>query len=113
MPHVKVLCMEELRVTLAVAQVLGELLEDIATPRYGYELMRQTGFGSGKMYPILARLERAGWLTRQREPVDPAATGRPARRNYRLTPEGARAARLELAHLRQRLNRGTQRLAAG
>lgn len=89
--------MQNLRVTLAVATLLRVFLEDPGEPRYGYDLMRQTGFPSGKLYPILARLEAAGWLIKELEQVSPAAVGRPARRNYRLSGEGAAAARRELA----------------
>ncbi|MEZ0110098.1 PadR family transcriptional regulator PadR [Catenulispora sp. EB89] len=89
--------MDEVRVTLAVAAVLKAFLEDAAEPRYGYDLMRQTGFASGKLYPVLARLERAGWLVKEIESVDPALVGRPARRLYRLSAEGADAAERALA----------------
>jgi PadR family transcriptional regulator PadR len=99
--------MEEVRVTIAVAKVLRTSLDDIARPRYGYELMRLTGFPSGKLYPILARLQRAGWLVREQEEIDPAAAGRPARRLYRLSPDGVQAARRELAALAQQLRPST------
>ncbi|MEV0399429.1 PadR family transcriptional regulator [Actinoallomurus sp. NPDC050550] len=94
--------MTDVRVTVAVAQVLSEFLTDPSEPRYGYDLMRQTGFPSGKLYPILARLERAGWLSRT---VDPGPGDGPPRRLYRLTPNGAESARQELALLHQQLNR--------
>ena len=106
--YVKFLRMAPLQVTVAVATVLRAFLDDPTQPRYGYELMKLTGFPSGKLYPILARLQRAGWLIREHEEVDPAAAGRPARRFYRLTPDGVRAARGELAALGERL-----RLAPG
>lgn len=89
--------------TVAVATVLRVFLDDTVKPRYGYELMQLTGFPSGKLYPLLARLERAGWLIKEIEDVDPAAAGRPARRLYRLSDEGAQAARYELARLSERL----------
>lgn len=95
--------MQDVRVTVAVATVLRVFLDEPSESRYGYELMRVTGFASGKLYPILARLERAGWLLKERETIDPAETGRPARRLYRLSAEGVRAARLELAALREQL----------
>lgn len=95
--------MDDVRVTVAVATVLRVFLDDLSEPRYGYELMRLTGFASGKLYPILARLERAGWLLKERESVDPAEAGRPARRLYRLTADGVRAARVELAALREQV----------
>jgi DNA-binding PadR family transcriptional regulator len=101
----------ELRVTTGVAQVLAALLDDPAAERYGLELMRATGQPSGTLYPILARLQAAGWVRAEWERIDPAAEGRPARRYYRLTAEGVGAARVELAALRQRL--GGRRGGAG
>jgi PadR family transcriptional regulator PadR len=95
--------MEDVRITVAVAVVLKQFLEDHTQQLYGYDLMRSTGFASGKLYPILLRLERAGWLTRELESGVPADHGRPLRRMYRLTPDGARAARLELAALSQQI----------
>jgi DNA-binding PadR family transcriptional regulator len=95
--------MQEVRITVAVATLLRVFLDEPAQPRYGYELMRVTGFTSGKLYPILARLEHAGWLDRQREDIDPAEAGRPPRRLYSLTTGGAQAARLELAALHDQL----------
>jgi PadR family transcriptional regulator len=85
--------------TIAVAIVLRVFLDDVSQPRYGYELMQLTGFPSGKLYPILARLERAGWLIKEREDIDPAAALRPARRLYRLSADGVQTARHELATL--------------
>ncbi|WP_187437718.1 PadR family transcriptional regulator [Actinomadura decatromicini] len=95
--------MDEVRVTVAVATVLRVFLDDVAQPRYGYELMQMTGFPSGKLYPLLARLERAGWLTKEIENVEPAVAGRPARRMYRLSEEGTQAARYEMAMLNEQL----------
>ena len=98
--------------TLAVAMVLREFLDDVAQPRYGYDLMRQTGFPSGKLYPILARLQRAGWLAKEIEDVDPVEAGRPARRLYRLSAEGVRAARHELAVVNEQVRVRTPQPAA-
>jgi DNA-binding PadR family transcriptional regulator len=99
--------MGEVRVTVAVAVVLRVFLDDVSQPRYGYELMGLTGFASGKLYPVLARLERAGWLVKEREDIDPVTAGRPARRLYRISDQGARAARFELAVLNERLRPNT------
>ncbi len=49
------------------------------------------------MHPILARLEGYGWLASRWEDIDASAEGRPARRYYTLTAEGAQAARAALA----------------
>jgi PadR family transcriptional regulator, regulatory protein PadR len=89
--------------TITVAAILRIFLDDITQPRYGYELMRATGYPSGKLYPVLARLERAGWLIKEFEDIDPTAEGRPARRLYRLSAEAVPAARSELAALTARL----------
>lgn len=91
--------MSEVQITVAVARVLREFLEEPSADRYGYELMRATSFPSGKLYPILARLVRIGWLIRQREDIDPAEAGRPPRFFYRLSADGAEFARNELAAL--------------
>ncbi|BCJ40674.1 hypothetical protein GCM10010168_73380 [Actinoplanes ianthinogenes] len=95
-----------IRATTAVARVLAAFLEDPAADRYGLDLMRDSGYPSGTLYPILMRLERAGWIEARWETLDPVAAGRPARKYYRLTSDGAVAARAELAELNRQLTRG-------
>lgn len=92
-----------LRVTTTVARVLRPFLDDPKEPRYGLELMKATGLASGSLYPILARLERAGWVRSRRERVNAVDAARPARRYYELTAEGEAAARHELATLAAQL----------
>jgi PadR family transcriptional regulator PadR len=94
----------EVRITVAVARVLREFLADPSRPRHGYDLMQATGYPSGKLYPVLARLRHAGWLTRSAEDIDPSQAGRPARYLYRLTGDGAVRARQELAVLSAQLS---------
>ena len=101
--YVSVLPMPEVRVTIAVARVLREFLVEPTAPRYGYELMQLTGYPSGKLYPILTRLQRAGLLSRERELSDAATLGRPQRWLYRLTATGAEFARQEIAVLCEQL----------
>jgi DNA-binding PadR family transcriptional regulator len=86
--------------TVATARVLAAVLAEPDADHYGLALMQATGLASGSLYPILHRLQEARWLAAEWEDVDPAAAGRPARRFYRLTPEGLRSARLALAELR-------------
>lgn len=88
--------MVDIRLTPAVAAVLRCFVEDADEPRYGYELMTLTGFPSGKVYPILARLHAAGWLDRTRDSSS-ATDGRPPRVQYRLKPERVPLVRQELA----------------
>jgi DNA-binding PadR family transcriptional regulator len=89
----------ELNLTPKMALVVKLFLEDPDQPRYGFELMRLTGLPSGSLYPMLARLEEAGWLTGGKENIDPRAEGRPPRRTYRITGAAVTAARLQLAAL--------------
>ena len=94
--------------TLTLARILREFLTDPARQRYGYDLMQATGYPSGKLYPPLAKLVKAGWLLREDEQIDTSAEGRPRRRMYRLSEEGVQAARLELAALSQQVSPPSQ-----
>lgn len=103
----------DVRITVTVAKVLREFLDDPVEPRYGFDLMQKTGTASGTLYPILARLENAGWIEGQHEAIDPAQAGRPARRMYFMTGEGAVAATRELAKLSAQLRPGNWRRRFG
>lgn len=85
---------------MPLVSVLVAFLEDPAADRYGLELMSQTALASGSLYPILTRLRSAGWVESRWEDIDPAAEGRPARRYYRLTPEGVTRAEAAVARVR-------------
>ncbi|MEV0838535.1 PadR family transcriptional regulator [Actinocatenispora sera] len=95
--------MAQLRITTSVAAVLTVFLAEPDSPRYGLELMHATGQPSGTLYPILTRLQQAGWVAAEWETADPSELGRPPRRYYRLTPDGAASARSALAALRRSL----------
>jgi PadR family transcriptional regulator, regulatory protein PadR len=90
---------QDLDITPKMARVLKIFLEDPSVPRYGFELMKLTGMASGSLYPMLARFEEAGWLTRGRENIDPHAEGRPPRLHYTITGGAVSAARVQLAEL--------------
>jgi DNA-binding PadR family transcriptional regulator len=91
--------------TTSVLKVVAALLVDPALERYGLELMHEARLPSGTLYPILVRLERAGWVQSRWERLDPAAEGRPNRRYYRLTAEGVVRARDEVALMQQQMSR--------
>lgn len=60
--------------------------------RYGLEIVEQTGLASGTVYVALGRLHKRGFLHSSWEDQEIAeAEGRPRRRYYELTAEGARA----------------------
>jgi PadR family transcriptional regulator len=86
-----------------MALVVRAFLEEPSKPRYGFELVESLGISSGTLYPILARLERQGWIEGRREDIDPSVAGRPPRRNYPLTGEGVVLASNALAELSSQL----------
>lgn len=95
--------MPPFRVTTAVRAVLQILLEEPGHSHYGLEICDKAGYQSGTVYPVLARLEKCGWLESYWE-QDPAAQdrapsglARPRRRYYRFSTDGAAAARDLLA----------------
>ncbi|BCJ36216.1 hypothetical protein Athai_37190 [Actinocatenispora thailandica] len=95
--------MAQPRITTSVAAVLTVFLTEPDSPRYGLELMHATGQPSGTLYPILTRLQQAGWVEGEWERADASEMGRPPRRYYQLTPDGVAAGRAALATLRRSL----------
>ncbi|MCF6475595.1 PadR family transcriptional regulator [Nonomuraea sp. MG754425] len=89
--------------TMPTQLVLRVLLADPTRERYGLEICADSGLPSGTIHPILARLDQYGWLESWWEEIDPRAEGRPRRRYYRLTPDGAERARIALASARSPL----------
>jgi PadR family transcriptional regulator PadR len=92
-----------IRLTTATGAVLRILLEEPGESHYGLEICEKAGFRSGTVYPVLARLEKCGWLQSAWE-QDPGADGgtapgltRPRRRYYRFSTNGAAEARDLLA----------------
>ena len=86
-----------MKLTRPLERVLRVLTADPAARHYGYDLMKAAKLPSGTLYPMLARLEQEGLVEAEWETQRPDAGGRPPRKYYRLTAEGARVARLELA----------------
>lgn len=61
---------------------------------YGLDLVARTGLASGTVYPTLGRLRRSGLVEARWEDQRVAEReGRPRRRYYRLTADGARVLR--------------------
>lgn len=81
------------RLTRQTLQVLEEFLAHPDERLYGLELIDATGLASGTIYPLLHRLTTAGWLATGVEGIHPEEAGRPERRLYWLTGEGASLAR--------------------
>src|SRR5260370_32816808 len=86
-----------LRMRLPTQLVRRVLLAEPAGEMYGLQICAEAHLPSGTIHPILARLERLGWVESQWEDIDTHAEGRPRRRYYRLTTDGAELARDALA----------------
>src|SRR5215831_16574332 len=96
------------RVTPATLDVLEALMgpdEEL----YGLKIAQNAGRRAGSVYPILARLEEAGWVESSWEREERDERG-PRRRFYRLVPDGLAAARAVLIErrgaVRQRTGKG-------
>lgn len=77
------------RLTSNVLRVLSEIQSgSVVDGLAGAEVAKKTKLASGTLYPILMRLETAGWLRSQWEAGDPAELGRPRKRFYFITGEG-------------------------
>jgi PadR family transcriptional regulator, regulatory protein PadR len=86
------------RMTLQVKHVLRSMLSEPSREWYGLELCDLTELPPGTMYPILVRLEGCGWLeSRWENTSEQAVAGRPLRRYYRFSRDGAETARVALA----------------
>jgi PadR family transcriptional regulator PadR len=81
-------------------------LRDGAT--YGLDIVARTDIPSGTVYPALRRLARKDMVeSRWEDPDEAERAGRPRRRYYELTPEGAAA----LAAGAKRMRAATNELA--
>ena len=85
------------RMTLPTQLVLRALLAEPTQEMYGLQICTEAGLPSGTIHPILARLEGWGWLESRWEDINTHQEGRPRRRYYRLTEDGAERARIALA----------------
>ncbi len=77
------------RMGLAALKVLHAIA---AGSEYGFDIIDATGLPSGTVYPALSWHERQGYVRSSWEDLAKAHKNRrPARRYYRITPQGRRA----------------------
>ncbi|WP_459863375.1 PadR family transcriptional regulator [Endothiovibrio diazotrophicus] len=82
--------------TLQTLKLLRVLMVNPNEYVAGPDLRKESKLSSGTLYPILIRLEKAGWLESRWEDVDPSEAGRPRKRFYRVTRTGLQYARSAL-----------------
>jgi DNA-binding MarR family transcriptional regulator len=81
------------RMTGPTLKIIGQLITAAPGGVSGAEISRSAKIPSGTLYPVLFRLERAGWLESEWEDGNPSEMGRPRRRLYRLTSLGRQEGR--------------------
>ncbi len=91
--------MNQSDLTPAMVRILQTFLEDPDRTFYATELMKAARVGSGSLYPALTRMQNAEWLIEEPEDIDPHKEGRPARRNFTITPKGVLEAHRALVEL--------------
>jgi PadR family transcriptional regulator, regulatory protein PadR len=96
------------RVTEATIDVLTVLSESTG-PCWGLLVIKSSARPAGSVYPILERLETAGWVVSRWE--DDASRPGPRRRYYELTDDGAVAARAAIGEFRAKSVRTAARVA--
>jgi len=90
------------RMTVQTCMVLAEFDKDPDAELYGFEIKQATGLKPGTLYPILRRLEGAGWLVGRWE-LKPAGPTGHVRCYYALTDAGRIAIQQEEILERSRL----------
>lgn len=81
-------------------KVLMVLMENSRGELSGAEIGKTAKLQTGTLYPILMRLEQAGWLESRWEVEEPQLLGRPRRRFYRVTTLGAQQTRAAIRDIR-------------
>jgi PadR family transcriptional regulator, regulatory protein PadR len=89
----------EPRITGPTLKVLLAFLNSNLPELSGADIRQVTKLASGSLYPILLRLEDAGWLESRWEVAEPVDLGRPRRRLYHCTGLGARKAQSALREI--------------
>jgi PadR family transcriptional regulator, regulatory protein PadR len=84
----------QLRRSPQTVLVFTEFLRGPEEWKYGYDISRSTGLKSGTLYPILMRLADRSLLETAWETTE---AGRPPRHMYKLTADGLRVARTQVA----------------
>lgn len=85
----------QVRMTQATLDVL-EILTETTEPVYGRVIINKTNRPGGTIYPILARLERVGWVSSRWADDDDGRARGPRRRYYLMSPEGRKQAKQAL-----------------
>jgi PadR family transcriptional regulator PadR len=87
------------RLSFQTLRVLRLFMNQPVSKLAGSDIWKEIGIQSGTLYPILARLEKAGWLGSEWESIDPKEAARPRKRLYWITGLGQTEAHSAFAEL--------------
>ena len=104
--------MGRLRMTLQTKLVLSVLAQSPQDWFYGLQVAQAVGLASGTVYPILGRLNEAGWVESAWEEIDESTEGRRKRCYHRITAEGEKEAKALLGS-RARMTLGVSERGRG
>lgn len=90
--RVSIMANDQPRLSSQTLRVLGALVSRPEDELSGAQIGRTAKLATGTLYPILSRLERAGWVESRWENGDPRILGKPRRRFYSITALGAKKA---------------------
>ena len=90
---------KEPRISGPTLKVLGIFLTSGNREVSGADVSRLTALASGTLYPILSRLELAGWLESRWETELASDLKRPRKRLYRITALGVQKTRAAVQDL--------------
>lgn len=92
----------DLRLTGRTQQILGALVAHPARDHHGVGLRAETGLATGRIYPLLARLEALQWLDSGWEPAAEQIQGWPPAALRPAEPAGAGADSRRIGQRRRR-----------
>lgn len=84
------------KLSLQSLAVVKYMLERPKDDVFGLELIEAVQLPAGTIYPILTRLEDAGWIEGEWESLDRKDAGRRRRKYYKLTKDGKKDGRKQL-----------------
>jgi PadR family transcriptional regulator, regulatory protein PadR len=104
--------MAKRRMSAQTQAILAVVMADVQGRHYGFEIARRAGLATGTVSPVLAKLERDGWLESYWEQIDSVAEGRRPRRYYTVTALGAQEADCHRQEVLRELSWGQGGVAA-
>lgn len=93
------------KLSLQSLAVVKYMLERPREDVFGLELIEAVQLPAGTIYPILTRLEEAGWIEGEWESMERKDAGRRRRKYYKLTKDGKKDGRKQLKESLKMLER--------